>query len=137
MFKLKISSLTALLVLVLSFTFGNIGISYAVTCTGTSIQNCSSLNAPPGSGTSGGQQQSLNCNTIPYKYYQITSSQPKTKLTYCLSCGACSAGVNGCIKGTVGCKACQIKTGGSQGTGSQCTMILSNTCQPQTACTWP
>ena len=48
------------------------------------------------------------------QYWHVSTGQQYIT-TYCYDCGACDAGVNGCIPGTIGCNQCNIPSGYDNG----------------------
>ena len=53
-------------------------------------------------------------------YYLETRCTENTTRTNCWSCGACVKGMSNCMKGTPGCKKCNIRNGTYTCTGTRC-----------------
>lgn len=119
---LQFNKIISVITLILTISiFGQLSDAVAGSCAG-SATTCSSISA-------------TNCGTGS-SYYQISTDNPNTQLTYCTQCSVCVAGFSDCIKGALGCQSCQINTGGSSGSGVQC-VAASGQCQASSgSCSW-
>lgn len=114
----KFFSLFAVTILLTSIVFSEASVAG---CQGTQVSACSSTSASAcGSGTA---------------TYQITGTSPNYQTTYCTQCSVCIPGSSDCVKGALGCNACQEQTSETV-TGVQCVSVQGACTASGTTCSY-